>query len=238
MNSVRNTFICNLNRHEGVVLFATNRHRDYDPAIARRIEDLHIPAPDAEQRVRIWTSCLQGMKLDASHDARWVRKLDGRVAEYERHGDPERPFSPADIRQVLKRAGRRAVSESRAGIARADLERALDAHLAQLSTARACPDPHVLERATVHQLAELLAQSAAFVAARHRDLAGAQPREAACDYKEKTEALLARHEKLEQMLVDHLQRAADALAAATPEEMLARLKRYAAAVAGMSPGAG
>lgn len=69
VNISRSTLLLQLNSFEGVVLFATNLARNYDPAIVRRIL-AHVPftLPDQAALVRLWRYHLP-QKLPRSADA-------------------------------------------------------------------------------------------------------------------------------------------------------------------------
>ncbi len=141
INGVRNTIIQELDRHEGVVLLSTNRREAYDPAIDRRLEHLAFPAPSAETRRELWRWFLDGARVAPAPDAAFVQELDAQVAEHERlRGDPQRPFGPDDVQDVLCAAARKAAEfhvQGELEISRVFVREALAAHLAELSAARA-----------------------------------------------------------------------------------------------------
>jgi len=139
LNHIRNALINELNRHRGVVVFATNLRDCYDPALARRMEDVHIPPPDAAQRRRLWKKVLGGARMSNAVDDVWIAQLDRRVERHEReHGDPDRPFTASDMNKVLVKAVARA-SRRCAGtvlVEREDVERGLIGRLEHLAVLR------------------------------------------------------------------------------------------------------
>ena len=55
VNQTRSVLLNLLNDYKGMVLFATNFLRNYDPAFLRRIRyHIHFPLPDAEYREMLW----------------------------------------------------------------------------------------------------------------------------------------------------------------------------------------
>ena len=55
VNQTRSVLLNLLNDYKGMVLFATNFLRNYDPAFLRRIRyHIHFPLPDAEHREMLW----------------------------------------------------------------------------------------------------------------------------------------------------------------------------------------
>jgi SpoVK/Ycf46/Vps4 family AAA+-type ATPase len=65
INATRNTFMTELNKHEGLVVFATNFPRDYDEAILSRItHQIYFELPDIPARRRLWSKFLvEGIPL-------------------------------------------------------------------------------------------------------------------------------------------------------------------------------
>lgn len=151
LNAARNTFINELNRHRGVVCFATNLRVSYDPAISRRLYGVHIPPPDADLRRKIWRAKLQRARLTVPFDPELVVRLEACVEHhYARRDAPARPLTGADIHAIVLDAAVRANHERPSGeltIDEADLAAAIVAHLAQLDAAAPAPIPIVVRGA-------------------------------------------------------------------------------------------
>ncbi len=59
INATRNTFMTELNKHQGLVVFATNFSRDYDDAILSRItHQVYFALPDIKERRGLWSKML------------------------------------------------------------------------------------------------------------------------------------------------------------------------------------
>jgi hypothetical protein len=132
-NQMINQLIRELNTYEGAVLFASNLRDNYDPALARRMTEVHVPAPDAFMRRRIWRRKLAIPAFPEVPDDIWLGHLDARIGLAQL--DPERPFTAADIEQVVHMAVKDVAAERTAGqlrIERRHIERAFDQHLRAL----------------------------------------------------------------------------------------------------------
>lgn len=118
VNSLRTELMQLLDRHEGIVVFATNLAESYDPALSSRLHHVRIPRPDFEARRAIWRAHLPqtlpgaaGVSVDtlAAHES-----VVGR-----------------DIKRVVVNAAVGAARRGAPGITQGDLETALAALLAQ-----------------------------------------------------------------------------------------------------------
>ncbi len=54
INSMRSQILICLERHKGVVIFATNLAENYDRAFESRVRHIHFPQPDHDARTAIW----------------------------------------------------------------------------------------------------------------------------------------------------------------------------------------
>ncbi|KAA0943733.1 ATP-binding protein [Pseudomonas sp. ANT_H14] len=70
VNAMRSTLLIELERHEGVVVFATNFGKNYDAAFVSRIsQHIKFELPGAEERRSIWSKMLVvGIPIEASRD--------------------------------------------------------------------------------------------------------------------------------------------------------------------------
>ena len=70
VNAMRSTLLIELERHEGVVVFATNFGKNYDAAFVSRIsQHIKFELPGAEERRSIWSKMLvAGIPIEASRD--------------------------------------------------------------------------------------------------------------------------------------------------------------------------
>ena len=70
VNAMRSTLLIELERHEGVVVFATNFGKNYDAAFVSRIsQHIKFELPGAEERRSIWAKMLvAGIPIEASRD--------------------------------------------------------------------------------------------------------------------------------------------------------------------------
>jgi SpoVK/Ycf46/Vps4 family AAA+-type ATPase len=58
VNEAVSEMLAALDRHQGLVIFTTNKFSNYDEAFPRRIESIRLDLPDAACRVRLWQSLL------------------------------------------------------------------------------------------------------------------------------------------------------------------------------------
>lgn len=95
INAMRSTLLIELERFEGIVVFATNFARNYDNAFVSRIRyHIEFKLPDFEQRERLWARLLvPGVPL-----------LDERQAVIERGAAATEGFSGREIRNVMRTA--------------------------------------------------------------------------------------------------------------------------------------
>ena len=95
VNSMRSTLLIELEKHEGVVIFATNFAKNYDSAFVSRISHhIAFALPGTEERRAIWSNMLvQGIPLEDTRDA-----LLDRVAEH------AEGLSGRDIRTCMRLA--------------------------------------------------------------------------------------------------------------------------------------
>lgn len=96
-------------RSEVVVIGATNRPQDLDPAIQRRFErSLLVPSPDLTARRQIFARILRGVSLEADFDAfRCAQATEG--------------YSSSDLTQVCKTALRRVLQDRPPGAGHRDV---------------------------------------------------------------------------------------------------------------------
>ncbi|MFJ4583601.1 ATP-binding protein [Streptomyces echinatus] len=117
-NLNRSVLLGELDRGSSLVVFATNRAADYDPAFVRRmIAHIEVPLPDEATRVRLW----ERMLLDEL-----PRATDVDPRELASHSEG---LSGADIVNVIVRAAARAVQRQgdERRVALADLMREVEA---------------------------------------------------------------------------------------------------------------
>ncbi len=133
-NNEVNQLIRLLDRHQGVVIMATNKLSDFDPAIRRRGRVFELQAPDTSQRLSLWKHFLAKAVLETEADQEWINKLEKLLSQsgYLSHFD--RPFGAMDIQQVIEMAAvmklrKTPLGKEHAQIERRDLEQALKEHL-------------------------------------------------------------------------------------------------------------
>lgn len=95
INAMRSTLLIELERFEGIVVFATNFARNYDSAFVSRIRyHIEFKLPDIEQRQRLWARLLvPGVPL-----------VEDRQAIIERGAAASEGFSGREIRNVMRTA--------------------------------------------------------------------------------------------------------------------------------------
>ena len=103
INSMRSTMLIELERFNGVAIFATNFAKNYDEAFVGRIShNIHFDLPDVEARKRLWARMLvEQIPLDGERDEfiQWVAELsDG--------------FSGREIRTCMRLALPKALLEA------------------------------------------------------------------------------------------------------------------------------
>lgn len=118
VNGLRTELMQLLDRHEGIVVFATNLAESYDPAISTRLHHVHIPRPDFAARRAIWRAHLPQALPGAAEVA-----VDALAAEESVVG--------RDIKRVVVNAAVAAARRGAPGITQEDLETALANLLAQ-----------------------------------------------------------------------------------------------------------
>lgn len=130
-NTLVNQLIHELNEHKGVVVLASNLRKSYDDAIARRVTDVHLPAPDSATRQRLWRRKLAVPGFNGSVDDSWLRRIDEQV-RLAKLGEL-RPFTAADIESVIFQALAQVAASRPLGselfIACGDIDRALADYL-------------------------------------------------------------------------------------------------------------
>lgn len=95
INAMRSTLLIELERFEGIVVFATNFARNYDNAFVSRIRyHIEFKLPDFEQRKQLWARLLvPGIPLH-----------EDRLAVIERGAAASEGFSGREIRNVMRTA--------------------------------------------------------------------------------------------------------------------------------------
>lgn len=122
INAMRSTLLIELERFEGIVVFATNFARNYDSAFVSRIRyHIEFKLPDLKQRQRLWARLLvPGVPL-----------VEDREAVIERGAAASEGFSGREIRNVMRTAFPLGAVCSPPGVAWAHFESAI----AQIRTA-------------------------------------------------------------------------------------------------------
>ena len=101
VNSARSTMLTQMDRHSGIVIFATNFFSSYDPAFLRRIfAHVELPLPDEACRVELWQRLLPATIPGASSIDR--QELAARSGG----------LSGGDMLEIIKRAASRAVQRT------------------------------------------------------------------------------------------------------------------------------
>lgn len=102
INAMRSTLLVELERFDGVVIFATNFARNYDSAFVSRIRyHVEFKLPDRDCRERLWSKMLvPGVPLE-----------ENRAALIERCAERSEGLSGREIRTVLRLAFPRALLE-------------------------------------------------------------------------------------------------------------------------------
>jgi ATPase family associated with various cellular activities (AAA) len=97
--------------HDGVVILASNRRANIDPAFTRRLRHIiDFPRPVAEQREAVWLSALATLDLDLSE---WLAAAEALAVRHD--------LSPAQIKGAVLSARYTALAAGR-GLEVADLE--------------------------------------------------------------------------------------------------------------------
>ena len=156
-NGLVNQLIQLLDAHDGVVVLASNLRESYDPALARRVLDVHVPAPDAALRKRLWRRLLAVPALTEPVDDAWLTDLDAAVDQAQL--SEAEPFTAADMKAVRAAAvaavGRANPAQDAWQITCRDIERGLEAHLdarAAADRAKQAPDANAKALASVIEL--------------------------------------------------------------------------------------
>jgi SpoVK/Ycf46/Vps4 family AAA+-type ATPase len=118
-NLVVNVLLTELERFNGVVIFATNLARNFDPAFERRIRThIYFERPGANEREAIWRAQIHGQRTPLARDVDF-RAL---AAKYERSG--------GDIKNAVLKAALMAADEDipddRKEIRQVHFERAME----------------------------------------------------------------------------------------------------------------
>lgn len=109
INSMRSQLLICLEKHKGLVIFATNLVENYDPAFETRMRHVRFTLPDAKARARIWTNHLP-TKLPLDGDVN--------VAELAVASDG---LCGRDIKNSVIDAALRAARHSRCAVRQSDL---------------------------------------------------------------------------------------------------------------------
>lgn len=108
-----NTLLTEIEKSEEVVILATNRIADMDPALERRLSlIINFPMPNKEQREAIWSGLLP-KKMPLADD---VKVSD--LAEYE--------LSGGLIKNIVLQAARLAISDDADKVSKAHFDRAIE----------------------------------------------------------------------------------------------------------------
>ena len=100
-NLVVNVLLNELEQFNGVVIFATNLARNFDPAFERRIRThIYFELPGAQEREAIWRAQIHGQRTPLAHDVDF-RAL---AARYKRSG--------GDIKNAVLKAALMAAAEN------------------------------------------------------------------------------------------------------------------------------
>lgn len=102
VNVSRSVMLQELERFDGVALFATNLASNYDPAFRRRMEHIAFPVPDALCRRRLWRYLL-------------IDKVQGRLPladnlDLDLLTERSQGLTGGDLQQIVLRAARRAAA--------------------------------------------------------------------------------------------------------------------------------
>lgn len=101
VNSARSTMLTQMDRHNGIVIFATNFFSSYDPAFLRRIfAHVELPLPDEACRVELWGKLLPATLPGAA-------ALDRQQLAVRSQG-----LAGGDMLEIIKRAASRAVQRA------------------------------------------------------------------------------------------------------------------------------
>lgn len=116
INAMRSTLLIELERFEGIVVFATNFASNYDSAFVSRIRyHIEFQLPDFEQREQLWARLLvPGVPL-----------IEDRQAVIERGAAATEGFSGREIRNVMRTALPLGAVSSPPGVAWEHFERAI-----------------------------------------------------------------------------------------------------------------
>lgn len=235
INQARNVLINQLNAFAGVAIFASNLRENYDPALARRMEELHVPPPSERQLRWLLTAALRQMSLDSRVTENWVGELGRRIVAHERsHGDPARPFTAADVNAVLRgavrTASRRRPDDGRPlMVQRTEIEAALQQHCKQLAAAHK-PDPETLRRKMLSEASGILPELLAGHVRRHAQASSGRPPLAASDraYRPAAETTMTDALAHTQLLIADLGRVANMLTTADVDELPQLLQSFVA----------
>jgi SpoVK/Ycf46/Vps4 family AAA+-type ATPase len=126
VNAMRSELLMQLDRHEGLVIFASNFVQSYDPAFDTRVRHVHFPDPDRAARAAIWRNHLPAKLPTAGDvDADRLAEIDGLCGR--------------EIRRAVIDAATAAATAGRSQVTNDDLANA--AHEALRSKAAARPAP-------------------------------------------------------------------------------------------------
>lgn len=117
INQTRSTMMIELDRFQGVVVFATNLQENYDDAFVRRIAaHVRFSLPDEKTRLRIWQMYMPDTLPKAAD------------VDLDKLADLSEDFSPADIAIAVRQAAVMAAIQSGDSqrVFLADLEKAID----------------------------------------------------------------------------------------------------------------
>lgn len=138
VNAMRSTLLIELEKHTGIVIFATNFVKNYDSAFLSRItHHIGFTLPGSEERYRIWAKLLVGA----------IPLADTRELMLEQATSLSEGLSGRDIRNAMRLALPKAVLESEQQLTLGHLESALaqirDAYGAISDSASSFP-PHIV----------------------------------------------------------------------------------------------
>jgi SpoVK/Ycf46/Vps4 family AAA+-type ATPase len=164
-NSTVNQLIQELNSHDGVVILASNLRDSYDPALASRLTDVHVPAPDSALRQRLWRRKLAGTAFIGPADDAWLAELDGKVAQA--NLPSEQPFTARDIERVVCMAVQSAAIAAIGPLqfGRREIEHLLEEHLRERQASAKGHNPEADLQAMASVLAAVMAQDATLLQA-------------------------------------------------------------------------
>lgn len=114
INSMRSQLLICLEKHKGIVIFATNLVENYDPAFETRVRHIRFPLPDFGARARMWSNKLRPkLPLDA----------DVNVLELATRSET---LCGRDIKNAIVDAAMRVAKQKRNTLRQSDLLSAVD----------------------------------------------------------------------------------------------------------------